>query len=144
MCNKLYLCTYIYILEYYEYIQNTLNEFAKNNTKQTIENIYKIINGVFTFAYNNNYISRKPYVKLKLNGIKTFKENTEIDFEQYSRFLVYISEIDELKQVNEKIERTSKNIEKRLKNIETSIVQYHNIEDTFLKTVANGFIEKDK
>lgn len=43
-----------------------------------------------------------------------------------------------------KIERTSKNIEKRLKNIETSIVQYHNIEDTFLKTVANGFIEKDK
>ncbi len=38
----------------------------------------------------------------KLNGIKTFKENTEIDFEQYSRFLVYISEIDELKQVNEK------------------------------------------
>ena len=84
------------------------------------------------------------YEYKKLNGIKTFKENTEIDFEQYSRFLVYISEIDELKQVNEKIERTSKNIEKRLKNIETSIVQYHNIEDTFLKTVANGFIEKDK
>ena len=84
------------------------------------------------------------YEYKKLNGIKTFKENTEIDFEQYSRFLVYISEIDELKQVNEKIERTSKNIEKGLKNIETSIVQYHNIEDTFLKTVANGFIEKDK
>ena len=54
------------------------------------------------------------------------------------------NEIDELKQVNEKIERTSKNIEKRLKNIETSIVQYHNIEDTFLIFVANGFIEKDK
>ena len=33
---------------------------------------------------------------------------------------------------------------KRLKNIETSIVQYHNIEDTFIKTVANGFVEKDK
>ena len=80
----------------------------------------------------------------KLNGIKKYKENTEIDFEQYSRFLVYISEIDELKQVNEKIEKTSKNIEKRLKNIETSIVQYHNIKDTFIKTVANGFIEKDK
>ena len=41
------------------------------------------------------------YEYKKLNGIKTFKENTEIDFEQYSRFLVYISEIDELKQVNE-------------------------------------------
>ena len=80
----------------------------------------------------------------KLNGIKKYKENTEIDFEQYSRFLVYISEIDELKQVNEKIEKTSKNIEKRLKNIETSIAQYHNIEDTFIKTVANGFAEKDK
>ena len=58
--------------------------------------------------------------------------------------MVYISEIDEIKQVNEKIERTSKNIEKRLKNIETSIVQYHNIEDTFIKTIANDYVEKDK
>lgn len=79
----------------------------------------------------------------KLNSIRKYKENTEIDFEQYSKFLVYISEIDELMQVNKKIESNTKNLEKRLKNIETSIVQYHNIQDTFINTIVNGYKEKD-
>lgn len=83
------------------------------------------------------------YEYKKLNGIRKYKENTEIDFEQYSRFLVYISEIDELMQVNKKIESNTKNLEKRLKNIETSIVQYHNIQDTFINTIVNGYKEKD-
>ena len=54
-----------------------------------------------------------------------------------------ISEIDELMQVNKKIESNTKNLEKRLKNIETSIVQYHNIQDTFINTIVNGYKEKD-
>lgn len=83
------------------------------------------------------------YEYKKLNGIRKYKENTEIDFEQYSRFLVYISEIDELMQVNKKIESNTKKLEKRLKNIETSIVQYHNIQDTFINTIVNGYKEKD-
>ena len=83
------------------------------------------------------------YEYKKLNGIRKYKENTEIDFEQYSRFLVYISEIDELMQVNKKIESNTKSLEKRLKNIETSIVQYHNIQDTFINTIVNGYKEKD-
>lgn len=82
------------------------------------------------------------YEYKKLNHHKTFKENTEIDFEQYSRFLVYISEIDELKQVNEKIEKNTKNLEKQLKKIEANIVQYHNIEDTYVKSIVNGYKEK--
>ena len=123
-------------------IDNTVNNLTIFPGKEWI-----VCLGVIVPDILNKFELKKlkvNYEYKKLNGIKTFKENTEIDFEQYSRFLVYISEIDELKQVNEKIERTSKNIEKGLKNIETSIVQYHNIEDTFLKTVANGFIEKDK
>ena len=83
------------------------------------------------------------YEYKKLNGIRKYKENTEIDFEQYSRFLVYISEIDELMQVNKKIESNTKNLEKRLKNIETSIDQYHNKQDTFINTIVNGYKEKD-
>lgn len=71
----------------YEYIQNTLNGLAKTNTKQTIEGIYKIINGVFTFAYNNNYISRKPYVKLKLNGIRTQSKKKTITLEEFNMFI---------------------------------------------------------
>ncbi len=71
----------------YEFIQNTLNEFAKDNTKQTSEIIDKIVNGVFTFAYNNNYISRKPYVKLKLNGIKTQSKKKTITLDEFNMLI---------------------------------------------------------
>lgn len=57
---------------------------------------------------------------------------------------MYISEIDELKQVNEKIEKSAKNIDKKLNNIETSIVQYHNMQDAFIKTVVSGHGRSDK
>lgn len=84
------------------------------------------------------------YEYKKMNGMKTYRENSTINFEQYSRFLVYISEIDELKQVNEKIEKSAKNIDKKLNNIETSIVQYHNMQDAFIKTVVSGHGRSDK
>lgn len=90
----------------------------------------------------NKKTLKVDYSYKKINGVKIYKEFTEIDFEQYSRFLVYISEIDELKQVNQKIEKNTKNLEKRLKNIEANIVQYHNIQDTYIKTIVNGYTEK--
>ncbi len=62
----------------------------------------------------------------------------------YSRFLVYISEIDELKQVNQKIEKNTKNLEKELKNIEANIVQFHNIQDTYMRTIVSGYTERNK
>ena len=84
------------------------------------------------------------YTYKKTNGFKNYKESTEIDFEQYSRFLVYISEIDELKQVNQKIEKNTKNLEKELKNIEANIVQFHNIQDTYMRTIVSGYTERNK
>ena len=71
----------------YEYIQNFFNKKAKNNTKTTVENIYKVLNGVFTFAYNNNYIVRKPYSRLKLNGIKTLKKKKIISLDDFNRLI---------------------------------------------------------
>ena len=71
----------------YEYIQNYFNKKAKNNTKQCIENIYKVVNGVFTFAYNNNYIIRKPYSRLKLNGLKTAKKKNTITLEEFNKII---------------------------------------------------------
>ena len=84
------------------------------------------------------------YTYKKTNGFKNYKESTEIDFEQYSRFLVYISEIDELKQVNQKIEKNTKNLEKELKNIEANIVQFHNIQDKYMRTIVSGYTERSK
>ena len=139
------------VLTHIHYDEDFINQLDERDKKylndNTVNNLtifpgkeWIICLGVIVPDILNKFELKKlkvEYEYKKLNGIKKYKENTEIDFEQYSRFLVYISKIDELKQVNEKIEKTSK-------NIETSIVQYHNIQDTFIKTVANGFIEKDK
>lgn len=68
-----------------------------------------------------------------------YKESTQIDFKQYSRMLVYVSEIDELKNENKKIEKEIKNITREVKNIRSTIVQYANVEDTHIKTIVNGY-----
>lgn len=141
-------------IHYNEEFINQLNERDRKQLKDNKINKLTVFPGkewiiclgVIVPDILNNFdkkILNVDYEYKKLNGIKKYKENTEIDFEQYSRFLVYISEIDELMKVNKKIESNTKNLEKRLKNIETSIVKYHNIQDTFIKTVVNGYKEKD-
>ena len=68
------------------------------------------------------------YTYTKLNKNKTYTETSEIDFQQYSKFLVYISEIDELKRVN-------KDINSEIKKIAPVIIKYHNIEDKNIKNI---------
>ncbi|MFR3342156.1 MAG: hypothetical protein ACLTTE_05705 [Clostridia bacterium] len=79
------------------------------------------------------------YEYSKMGKKKKYKESTEIDFKQYSRMLVYVSEIDELRNENKKIEKEMKNITKKVKNIRATIVQYANVEDTHTKTIVNGY-----
>ena len=79
------------------------------------------------------------YEYSKIGEKKKYKESTEIDFKQYSRMLVYVSEIDELRNENKKIEKEMKNITKEVKNIRATIVQYANVEDTHTKTIVNGY-----
>lgn len=79
------------------------------------------------------------YEYSKMGRIRKYRESTQIDFKQYSRMLVYISEIDELKNENKKIEKEIKNITKEVKNIRAIIVEYANIEDKYTKTIINGY-----
>lgn len=58
----------------------------------------------------------------KLVKKRKYKETTDVDFTQYSRMLVYISEIDELK-----------NITNEVKNIRATVVNYANLKDTNIK-----------
>lgn len=78
------------------------------------------------------------YSYSKINRKKRYEENINIDFEQYSGFLVYISEINELQQVNKKIQQTNDEINEQVKKLHTEIVQYHNTEEAFLKTIIEG------
>lgn len=84
------------------------------------------------------------YSYKKIGKKKTYTESTKIDFSQYSKMLVYISDINELKKVNEQIVKNSENINKNLNDIKTSIVQYQNVNDKVTKSIVNGYTKKSK
>lgn len=52
----------------YQIIQDFITQKGEIYAKATVENMAKIFNAVFKFAYNRHYIDRLPYAKLKLNG----------------------------------------------------------------------------
>ena len=83
------------------------------------------------------------YEYSKMKKRKKYKETTEIDFKQYSRMLVYISEIDELKSENKKIGREIKNISNDVKNIRATVVQHSKIQDKYISTIVNGHEKMD-
>src|SRR5574344_438701 len=79
------------------------------------------------------------YKYSKLSKKKIYNENVLIDFKQYSRFLVYVSEMNELQMENKKIEKELKTANNELKNIKSTIVQYANINDRCTSTIVNGY-----
>lgn len=91
----------------------------------------------------DNKILKIEYAYSKLNRKKEYLESTEIDFEQYSRFLVYISEIDELKEVNTKIEKNLSKINKELVKIYAVVEKHQNIEDTYIKHTVVGYKKEE-
>lgn len=94
--------------------------------------------GVITSDILNNFEKKNleiSYSYSKINKNKIYQDNSNIDFEQYSGFLVYVSDIDELKQVNDKIEEHTKEINKEIKKISASLVQYQNLESKFINSI---------
>lgn len=114
----------------------------KNNIKIFPNKRWIICLGVITSDILNKFDKKNleiDYSYSKINGKKQYKESTNIDFEQYSGFLVYVSEIDELKQVNSKIEKQTKEINKEIKKISASLVQYQNLDSNFLNTIVEKY-----
>lgn len=94
--------------------------------------------GVIASDILNNFEKKNleiSYSYSKINKNKIYQDNSNIDFEQYSGFLVYVSEIDELKQVNDKIEKHTKEINKEIKKVSASLVQYQNLESKFINSI---------
>lgn len=81
------------------------------------------------------------YAYSKLNRNKRYKEETVIDFNQYSKFLVYISEIDELTRVNEKIVKDTNTMKKELKKISANIVSYADLTQRVSSNIVTGYSE---
>lgn len=74
------------------------------------------------------------YEYKKIGGFRLYKGISSVDFEQISSFLVYISEIDELKKINEKIVKSNNEINESVKKIETEIISYNNASDIISKS----------
>lgn len=82
------------------------------------------------------------YSYSKLGKKKQYEESVEIDFEQYGECLVYVSETDELRNVNKKIAAEMEKIKKDVHKIHGVIVQYANLNDICDRTMIAGY-EKD-
>lgn len=102
--------------------------------------------GVIVPDILNNFEKKILNVKYEYSKVgkrKRYKEFTEVDFEQYSRMLVYVSEIDELRLQNKKIEKEIKNITKEVKNLRSTIIEYANLEDTHNKIIVGKHEEEN-
>lgn len=103
--------------------------------------------GVITSDILNKFEKKNleiSYSYSKINKNKTYNENSNIDFEQYSGFLVYVSEIDELKQVNKKIEKYTKEINQEVKKVSKSLVQYQNLESEFINSIIERYDQNEE
>lgn len=87
---------------------------------------------------------RINYEYSKIGKKRKYKESTDVDFTQYSRMLVYVSEIDELRSQNKKLERELKNISKEVKNIRATVVNYANLKDKYTSTLVNGYEKNEE
>lgn len=98
--------------------------------------------GVIVPEILENYeikLLRIDYEYSKIGKKRRYKETTDVDFTQYSRMLVYVSDIDELRNQNKKLERELKNITKEVKNIRATVVNYANLKDTYMRTLVSGY-----
>lgn len=117
---------------------DTLNKITIFPNRQWILSLGVIIPDILENYELKSLSIDFSYSKLCKN--KTYAEKVVIDFRQYSRFLVYISEVNELMNQNKKIEKELKTINNQMKNIST-IVQYANIKDKNMNTLVSGIEE---
>lgn len=78
---------------------------------------------------------------------KKYKDTEIIDFNDYSGFLVYISEVDELRDEVKKLTQAMKTVAKHLNKLanrqpaQVKTETYRNIGDEYSKTIVTGFQE---
>ena len=79
------------------------------------------------------------YTYTKLRKKKRYEESVEIDFEQYGRCLVYISDVDELRNVNKQIVNEIDEVKKDVRKIHGVLVKYADLDDITNRTLVAGY-----
>ena len=94
--------------------------------------------GVITSDVINKFSNKIVNVECtysKINKRKKYSEKFCIDFEQYKPFMVYISEIDELRAESKKASNKLENIDKRISILSEKTIEYYNMTDSWIKRI---------
>lgn len=77
----------------------------------------------------HNTVLEVEFSYKRLGKKKIYNDTAIIDFKQYAKCLVYISEIDELREVDKKIAESVEEVKKDIKEIKKVITKYYTLED---------------
>jgi len=81
----------------YPLIQELFNELADELSKSTNENIAKLLNSLFRFAYNYKYINKLPYAKIVIRGKRFEKKKKTISDQDFYTVIDYIENKSRMK-----------------------------------------------
>lgn len=129
-------------IDYQRLINNNINNMVIFPGKQWVICLGVIVPDILNYE---NTILNIDYTYGRLKRKKVYSEHIGIDFKQYAKCLVYISEIDELREVNRKMAQDIKSLGKVVQEIRAILIQYSNIEDTTKRSVLAGYeVKKQK
>ena len=74
----------------YKIIQEMFFQLAQINSKATNDNILKLLNSLFKFAYNYKYINKLPYAKIVVKGKKTAKKDKVLSNDDFEELIEYV------------------------------------------------------
>lgn len=71
-------------------IQDIFNDLAKEYSKSTNENILRLLNSLFKFAFNCGYINKLPYAKITVKGKLQPKKEKIMSLEDFEEMIQYL------------------------------------------------------
>lgn len=128
-------------IDYQRLINNDINNMVIFPGKQWVICLGVIVPDILKYE---NTILNVEYSYGRLKRKKIYSEHIGIDFKQYASCLVYISEIDELREVDKKMAQDIKSLGKVVKEIKAVLIQYSNIEDTTQRNLVAGYEVRKK
>lgn len=90
------------------------------------------------FKFKNRILKVKMIYKYNRKKIRKFKEESIVDFDDYKYFMVYISDINELRETlrktNDELHKITKILNKG-DNLPVNIIRYNNVDDAYSRTI---------
>lgn len=80
-------------------IQDMFNELSINYTKVTNENILRLLNSLFKFAFNCGYINKLPYAKITVKGRLSDKKDKIISNEDFENIIQHLETSRSFKKI---------------------------------------------